>query len=79
MPFTGSIGVFQTQLNAVVPFWLCKRTDGVFLVWFADVIQQKLRAMPAFAAVGYHHGRRAAVCLAIGDGNGFDTTSSGKR
>ena len=79
MPFTGSIGVFQTQLNAVVPFWLCKRTDGVFLVWFADIIQQKLRAMPALAAVGYHHRRRTAVCLTGGVGNGFHTASSGKR
>ena len=79
MPFAGSIGVFQTQLDAVVPFCLCVSTDGVFFVWFADVIQQKLRTMPVFAAVGYHHGIRAAVCLAVGDGNGFDTTSSGKR
>lgn len=40
MPFTGSIGIFQTQLDAVVPFCLCVSTDGVFFVWFADVIQQ---------------------------------------
>ena len=79
MPFAGSIGIFQTQLDAVVPFCLCVSTDGVFFVWFADVIQQKLRAVPALGTVGYHHGRRTAVCLAIGDGNRFDTTSSGKR
>ena len=43
------------------------------------LIQQKLRAVPVLGTVCDHHGRRAAVCLAAGDGDGLHTASAGER
>ena len=47
--FAGSVGVFQTQLYAVVPFSLGESADGVLLVGLADIVHQELRAVPALA------------------------------